>query len=576
MPEASESISIFTAKTTNGDVIFIDQAQSGQNGYYCRSCGFDLVAKIGTGKYVAHFAHAVRNAQQKAQCTFADESYRHKLAKTILQRIKQVKVPDVLVYPPAEVTGFVKRIRLAEIIRAHQVENELTLRVTADGTLQVGRFSEIELDESGDFHIRPDVTFLDENLRPILLIELVATNRPDAEKLARLNLIGIDTIRIDLPRHSVDAIEHSFHTTQNTRWLYNHEQARAIYATIPDSAGQRVPEFDAVQEQSVQEDIRCRTSRLRNLIRGIKGYLGSESNRQTTAAIDAAIRRVIAEQTVVEQRARERTESIKQSIRGFFRDQVEEITREEARLSQEEAAVDAAEAELGNEEAAIEEKYSRETDRIDRDQDIVRNRPDPRVDRIEAEIVATKRLIDERRREISEYEATARETYERAVGDFQREVAECETEYAAAHGRCSDSIAARNRIRTATYNTADVERRLRKRIEDVGKRIEQTVKPRITSLRAEFDRLEGAAGSSAEVIDQQTQRDVERLERAAEQAVRSGDITQLPPELRVFKEFLSGWQDVRDYQCQVEANRRIREVIYEIEQATWKDWYKPR
>jgi competence CoiA-like predicted nuclease len=63
MINQEESESIFTANTAEGEIIFIGQAQSGKNGYFCRSCGFELVAKIGIGKYVAHFAHAVRDAE---------------------------------------------------------------------------------------------------------------------------------------------------------------------------------------------------------------------------------------------------------------------------------------------------------------------------------------------------------------------------------------------------------------------------------------------------------------------------------------------------------------------------------
>ncbi|MGF7219220.1 exonuclease VII large subunit [Spirosoma lacussanchae] len=568
MTDADESQSIYTANTADGTTIFIGQAQSGKNGYFCQSCGYELVAKI--GRYnIAHFAHAVRDAEQKAQCTYADESYRHQLAKAILQRIGQVKVPDVLVYPPDRNLRDAIRIKAAEVIKAHSVEVELTLRLTPDGILRVGRFNDIELETSGDFYIKPDVTFLDANRYPILLIELVATNRPDAEKLARLNLIGINTIQIDLPRNSAEAIEHSFYTIEFTKWLYNHEQAKAIYSELPQTAGGRVPEFDKIQDQLTREDIRCRTNRIRNLIRGIKRYLDSEPNLQATEAINAAIERVVSEGVIVDQRLRERTGRIKQSIRERFKDQV-------AACNQAETTVEAEETELGIEEADIETKYSQETGRIDRDQDDIRKRSDPRIGKAEEEIGDVERAIDECQRRSREDEKTLRDTYQRTVEDDRRAVDEYAAKLATARTEYEGAVSARNRTERAVRDAAAKEQRLRKRIAELRKRIEEVTKPRIASIGTEIDQLERTAANSAESFEQQTQRDIERFERAAEQAVHNGDTTQLPTELRVFKELFAGWQAVGDYQRQARAYQRLREIIREIESATWKSWYKPR
>ncbi len=563
--EASQSM--FTAKNAEGTIIFIGDAQSGKNGYYCLSCGHELVAKIGRWN-VAHFAHAVRNAVQKAQCAFADESYRHELAKIILQQLKQVKVPDVLVYPPDRNSKEAKRIRAAEIIKAHYVEVELTLRLTPDGVLRIGRFEKMELETSGDFYIRPDVTFLDMDRKPVLLIELVATNRPDAEKLARLNLIGINTIQIDLPRHSAGAIEHCFHTTESTKWLYNHEQAGTNYAELSQSTGGRVPTIDSIQEQLTREDIRCRTSRIRNLIRGVERYLESEFNRQLTATTNAAIREIDREQAEVDGRLRERTERIKQSVRECYKDQVESCSQAEAEL-------DAAEGELECEEKDVEKKYNHETARIEGDADAIRNRTDPRINAIAEEISAVERDIAACQQRNQERDTASRDAYRRAVEAHQRTIDDCNVQLDAARARYDEATAAKRRIDRTIAEAAANEQRLRKRIADVRKQLVGSTEPRIEAVRAEINRLERAATGRTDDSGDEATRQLEQLERAAQQAVRDGDVDQLPSELLPFKGLLAGWQTVCDCQNQDGLNRRLREIIREIESAAWKSWYRP-
>lgn len=567
MADQDESESIFTATTAKGEIIFIGQAQSGKNGYFCRSCGFELVAKIGTGKYVAHFAHAVRNAEQKAQCTFADESYRHKLAKTVLQRIMEVKVPEVLVYSPDRNLKEARRLRAATTVKAHSVGIELTLRLTPDGVLQIGRFETIELEASGDFHIRPDVIFFDKDRRPILLIELVATHRPDAEKLARLNLIGIDTIQIDLPRDSAEAIEHCFHTTQSTKWLYNHEQANANYAELSQTIGGRIPEFDKIQDQLTREDIRCRTNRIKNLIRGIKRYLDSESNRQATASIEADIERVIQEGTSIDGQLRRRTESIKQSIRECFKGQVEACSRAEA-------ALDTGEGELESEEADVEAKYSEETERVDRDREAIRMRSDPRVKNAEQEVSDVEQSIDDCQRGSRENEKTLRDAHQRTIEADQRTIDEFETTYTATRTEYEQAESTASRTQRTISEAAANEQRLRKRIADLTKQIEGTTEPRIKTLRTEVDQLERKAADTPNNLGDETSGEIERLECAAQQAIHNGNVGQLPVEFAAFKGLLAGWQTISDCQNQGRLNQRLREIIREIESAAWKSWYK--
>ena len=82
MSEGEESQCIFTAKRAGGTIIFIGDAQSGKNGYFCRGCGFEMVARIGRHN-IAHFAHAVRDVEQKALCRVYTGLARKKSSITI-------------------------------------------------------------------------------------------------------------------------------------------------------------------------------------------------------------------------------------------------------------------------------------------------------------------------------------------------------------------------------------------------------------------------------------------------------------------------------------------------------------
>ena len=80
-------------------VRFISDVKSGKHGYRCLQCGGELVAKKHKDR-LDHFAHDPKDVSRLGKCTYSDETYRHKIAKEILQRIKQIKVPALYKLPP--------------------------------------------------------------------------------------------------------------------------------------------------------------------------------------------------------------------------------------------------------------------------------------------------------------------------------------------------------------------------------------------------------------------------------------------------------------------------------------------
>lgn len=95
MPDYNEENNVY-ANNVKGKVIHISEACSGRKGYFCLGCERELQAIISKIEnrisYVRHDLKAVKNQKK---CTYSDETYRHKLAKEILQRIKKIKVPVV-------------------------------------------------------------------------------------------------------------------------------------------------------------------------------------------------------------------------------------------------------------------------------------------------------------------------------------------------------------------------------------------------------------------------------------------------------------------------------------------------
>ena len=240
------------AKTIQGDVIFIDDAESGRKGYYCLGCGKEMQAAIQrkNPNYKSYFSHVpVDKSKGEKPCVFSNREYREILASNILQRLKRIKVPAILKYPHKGNDEYPIQLQDARFIDAHSVKSEVTFYEDEEGNVHWGKNPVIE---DRYLLMRPDVVFFDVNDKPILFIELVVTHKIDDEKRIKLRRLGIDTVSVLVPKSSDQDIEKAFKNTKHTKWEYSEEEANTDYAQVAKRTSERVLEFDEDQEEFLE------------------------------------------------------------------------------------------------------------------------------------------------------------------------------------------------------------------------------------------------------------------------------------------------------------------------------------
>jgi len=166
--------------------IHISDARSGRKGYFCMGCDREMQAVkskiLGRASY---FRHDPKDVLRKGKCTYSDETYRHKLAKEILVRLKQIKVPAVYKYPPKGETGLTYLLKDSETVTAHHVEVQRHFYETDDGEIAWGSQAEAS---GKNLLIVPDVIFLNKENEPILFIELVVKHGITDEKKLKIRM----------------------------------------------------------------------------------------------------------------------------------------------------------------------------------------------------------------------------------------------------------------------------------------------------------------------------------------------------------------------------------------------------
>lgn len=284
------------AKNASGEEIPIHQAERGRRGYFCTGCSKEVEAvKPRQEKPRPYFRHAAKDVDvSKTDCTWGNESYRHKIAKEVLQRLKYIRVPRVTKFPPVGSFGEARIVAPPRTIHAYRVDIQKSIYLDSEGKLKCGPKEVAQLPDSSKkyFLIVPDVIFFDKSDRPILFIELVASHDIDDEKMAKIRALKIDTVSVSLPIESPEAIEKCFDLTTRTKWIYNNEHERADYALLPRSDVQRVPGSSEDEGRLSYESTRCRKSRLGNLIRGIRGSMESDEYRKTEIGIRSQIKSI--------------------------------------------------------------------------------------------------------------------------------------------------------------------------------------------------------------------------------------------------------------------------------------------
>jgi hypothetical protein len=109
-----------------GQEVNVYAVASGRKGYTCLGCKNDMEAVRFTDQDHASYFRHVPHDQAKTQfvCTYSDETYRHRVAKEILHRLKCIKVPAVWKYPPRGNTSPPALLERAAMVEASTVHNE--------------------------------------------------------------------------------------------------------------------------------------------------------------------------------------------------------------------------------------------------------------------------------------------------------------------------------------------------------------------------------------------------------------------------------------------------------------------
>ena len=356
----------------------------GKKGYRClgANCGNQLIAVPirKNPKYKPYFKHAPVNIKKGEKgCAFSSIEYREALASSILTRLKKIKVPPIYKVNPQNCDEY-KLIEESKYINASSVKSQVTFFEDKEGNIHWGKYPEIK----NKFLVRrPDVVFFNSKGYPILLIELVTTNKLDDDKIADLYRLGIDTIQVIVPRTSEEEIEKNFHSIKNTKWVYNEKEATANYIHVFGGNNQRILESNELQDRLFKESYRCRIFRIKDLIRTIGKCLESEQYGSIEHYLNSEISRVERNTESAQQRlgdlevqysteAYSRNRSIEDGIRKNQDEFQQNFSAEEKELR---GGIDKAEQRLGemeesNRSAAHNRNRGEEEDVVSRRTDL--------------------------------------------------------------------------------------------------------------------------------------------------------------------------------------------------------------
>lgn len=318
------------AKDKFGDVVFINDVESGQKGYWCIECDTEMIAVHGkVENRRKHFRHVAKDVNIERKCTFSNEEYRHKLAIDILQFTKGIKVPNLYKY---SLDGKTKRlIAESRYVQASSVKAELTFYEDDDGEVKWGKSKEIE---NKNLLIIPDITFFDSSGKPILLVEIVVTHKIDDEKKVKLKRLGINTIQIIIPKDSEENIKKSLEKDGNTKWVYNNEQERIEFIQFSEGDTTELLSTDEIERRFSDESYKCRKIQLENLIRSINKCLGSERYRIAVEQLEQELSRVKTNTDSNRDRLEELRAGIRAGVAERYRDSIESLEREESEFEQ--------------------------------------------------------------------------------------------------------------------------------------------------------------------------------------------------------------------------------------------------
>ena len=543
----------YARSVQTGRRIHISEVESGRRGYVCLGCSQVMIAHKGQ-VYEHHFRHDPLDVSRKGKCTYSDETERHRVGKEILQRLRRVKVPVLRKYPPHGIDGKAIKLQDAQFVEAATVESELHFYETPTG--EIKHTPRVNWKEDGTKHllIKPDVTFFDKSGKPILLIELVATHKPDADKLAKIRSIGIDAIQILLPKTSPQGIEETLLEGNRSRWIYNYEREKADYLQLPTGHRSAVHATDDIEDDVFEETFACRSSEIKGLIRRIEKSLAGEHYQRIERHLASELSRVEDNATRHRERLRELQADHEGAIRDEFSDRFEQIDQEQKRVDNRYRKVEERYYEVRSNHSGRRSKLARE--QRDFEPDCQRE-----IERVEAELRTYPSIyrpgcqweIDRAENEIKRVEAelarfgTGGATLAEIQAHLDREAATIEREENDVDRRIEE-IERRRSTLSATY------RQLEDELVDAYQREEADIEPdtnrRVEQLRAEHE----------------THR--EHATKAVEQ--RDGQLApRVSTTIEKLSEAVGAIGDIRNANIRIQRLKAARQAI---RTGNWKNW----
>lgn len=410
--------------------IYIGDVDPKHNGikkmYLCLGCQKQMQAVKPKTLRKQHFRHHVTKNSNQNKCTYSDETHRHFLAKANALVLKEIKLPSVYKYPPKNTESNPVLLSESKTIKATDVLLEHWIYENEIGEIKIAK--NLIDNEDKFLKIKPDAIFLNQKGEPILLIEFVATHKPDEIKMMKFRRLGIDTIQVTVPKSSPEEIRNIFFRTTNTKWLFNKLENQSEYHELSSKNAGGVPEIDFEQGKLFEEGFNCRKAHLGDFIRSIERFLESEQYQSTKQQIESEIRRV-EENTIrdkaeldrlqkqyigegIEQHNERREELIKatRSFKAKYGDLEKRYIRKKQEIESEERAIESEEREI---ESAI-RKHERTQSETDR-----------KGDDIEREIIAANDSISKLQQQIGDFgqlEESEYSTFEKSRSELENAI----------------------------------------------------------------------------------------------------------------------------------------------------------
>lgn len=567
----------------------IEKENSGRKGYYCIGCNREMEAVL-PKRYKSYFRHSAKDVKHKGKCSFSNESYRHKIAKDILQRIKRIKVPSLYKFPPKSSDQQPNFIRESHYIEAHTVKIERNFFEDEHGNIRWERNLNVE---ERNLEFRPDVSFFDKEEKPILLIEIVAKHKLPEDKKVKIRRLGIDTIQVNIPKDSVEEIEKCFHYTSRTKWIYNNEEANTNYIPIPNGDSEIVPPIDEQQRKFLEESYSCRSSQIGNLIRSINRCLESELYISSELELRNKLQRV-EENT---ERARIRLEAIQNKLREEvdrkFRNEKERLNREEKEFQTDYSELEGRYLRKKREDTEVEDELCGEIERSERNiqwnresSTRERNHFEEEQRRVESEIRRVKEeaetvakqendideAILEEKREILRYIGYEKRDFRREEERITEEESGLSEEFRRRRASTLEEIKEQEKlIEKSERDFPNEDGRAR---EQEIREIEQSTK-QIDSRREKIRRKRKKIPNTKQGVEREVEQRFEELRERTSQSVkervckRDGGFRTEFKKVLHFGELLLGFEeDKRKEERVKEANKLFRQGVY-------KKWFKP-